>query len=159
MLTGDGSAIAGKVAGMLGIDEYKAELLPQDKVAAVEELLKEKKSNETLCFVGDGINDAPVLSIADVGISMGGIGSDAAIEASDIVLMRDDLSKIAEAKAISMKTLRIVKQNIVFALAVKLAVLVLAVVNIPGVMWYAVFADVGVAVLAILNAMRTLRTK
>ena len=159
MLTGDGSAIAGKVAEMTGIDEYQAELLPQGKVAAVEKLLKEKKADDTLCFVGDGINDAPVLSIADVGISMGGIGSDAAIEASDVVLMHDDISKIAKAKEISTKTLRIVKQNIVFALTVKLAVLALAVINIPGVMWYAVFADVGVAVLAILNAMRTLKTK
>lgn len=158
MLTGDSLSVAEKVATRLGIKEYKAELLPQDKVSAVEELLKNKKSSETLCFIGDGINDAPVLSLADVGISMGAIGSDAAIEASDVVLMNDDLLSIAKAKKISKRTIKIVKQNIVFALTIKLLVLLLAAIGIPGMMWYAVFADVGVAVLAILNAIRTLKT-
>ena len=156
MLTGDNESAAKAVAERLGI-EYSANLLPQDKVSKVEELLKSKKAGETLMFVGDGINDAPVLSIADIGVSMGGIGSDAAIEASDVVLVHDDLSAIPAARKIARRTMSIVKQNIIFALGVKAAVLILSAFGITG-MWLAVFADVGVAVLAILNAMRTLIT-
>ena len=135
-----------------------AELLPADKVDQVEALLTQKSPKGTLAFVGDGINDAPVLSRADVGIAMGGMGSDAAIEAADIVLMDDKPSKIAEAVEISRKTLRIVRQNIVFALAVKALVLLLGALGLAN-MWEAVFADVGVSVLAILNAMRAMRNK
>lgn len=157
MLTGDNEAVAASVAAELGLTEYKASLLPQDKVAEVESLLNEKRGG-ALCFVGDGINDAPALMRSDIGIAMGGVGSDAAIEASDIVLMRDDLRGITQAKRISRKTMGIVRQNIVFSLAIKLAVLVLAACGIAN-MWLAVFADVGVAVIAILNAMRAMRVK
>ncbi len=156
MLTGDNESIAGNVAQEIGLTGYKASLLPQDKVAEVEKLLSEKKKGEVLCFVGDGINDAPVLMRSDVGIAMGGVGSDAAIEASDIVLMKDDLRGIPLAKRIAKKTMAIVFQNIVFSLAVKVAILILSAFGVFGSygMWVAVFGDVGVAVLAILNAMR-----
>ena len=158
MLTGDAKAVGESVAKELGVDEVHAELLPADKVDQVEALLTQKSPKGTLAFVGDGINDAPVLSRADVGIAMGGMGSDAAIEAADIVLMDDKPSKIAEAVEISRKTLRIVRQNIVFALAVKALVLLLGALGLAN-MWEAVFADVGVSVLAILNAMRAMRNK
>lgn len=158
MLTGDRQAAALSVAKELGIKKVFAELLPSDKVDRVEELFAQKGEKEALVFVGDGINDAPVLARADVGIAMGGLGQDAAIEAADIVIMTDEPSKIARAMEISKKTLTIVKENIVFAIGVKVIVLILAAVGIAS-MWLAIFADVGVAFLAILNAMRTLRTK
>lgn len=159
MLTGDRAEVARGVAEELGIDEYRAQLLPQDKVARVEELLAaEAGTGGALAFVGDGINDAPVLMRADIGIAMGALGSDAAIEAADVVLMDDSPSKIATAIGIARKTMRIVWQNIVFALAVKLVILVLAALGIAN-MWLAVFGDVGVAVLAILNAMRAMSVK
>ena len=158
MLTGDNDGIAKRVAGDIGLTSYRASLLPQDKVSVVERLLSEERGGKALCFVGDGINDAPVLMRSDIGIAMGGAGSDAAIEASDIVLMKDDLRGIPLAKRIAEKTMRIVFENIAFSLAVKLAVLVLAAFGIAN-MWLAVFADVGVAVLAILNAMRALRVR
>ena len=156
MLTGDAQAVGEDVASRLGLDEVHTQLLPADKVERVEDLLKEVSPKGALAFVGDGINDAPVLSRADIGIAMGGLGSDAAIEAADIVLMDDKPSKIAHAIRIARRTLAIVKQNIVFALAVKLLVLVLSAVGLVS-MWAAVFADVGVSVIAILNAMRALR--
>ena len=156
MLTGDREAVGKDVAGKLGLDEYHAELLPADKVAHVERLLKEKPEGKTLAFVGDGINDAPVLKRADVGIAMGALGSDAAIEAADVVLMDDKPSKIATAVGIARGTISIARENVVFAIGVKVAVLLLATVGL-GNMWMAVFADVGVTVLAVLNAMRTLR--
>lgn len=155
MLTGDRKEVGESVAKELGLDAVYTQLLPADKVEKVEELLRGKSEKGKLAFVGDGINDAPVLSRADIGIAMGGLGSDAAIEAADIVLMDDKPSKIAEAMRISRRTLGIVRQNIVFALAVKAAVLVLSALGMSN-MWEAVFADVGVAVLAILNAMRAL---
>lgn len=158
MLTGDRQAAAMSVAEELGIKKVFSELLPGDKVEKVEELFAEKGEKEALIFVGDGINDAPVLARADVGIAMGGLGQDAAIEAADIVIMTDEPSKIARAMEISRKTLMIVKENIIFAIGVKVIVLILAAVGIAS-MWLAIFADVGVAFLAILNAMRTLRTK
>ena len=156
MLTGDAKEVGESVARELGLDEVHTQLLPGDKVDRVEKLLEEKSPKGSLAFVGDGINDAPVLSRADVGIAMGGLGSDAAIEAADIVLMDDAPSKIAEAIAIARKTLRIVRQNIVFALGVKALVLLLGALGAAN-MWEAVFADVGVSVLAILNATRALR--
>lgn len=156
MLTGDAQAVGEDVASRLGLDEVHTQLLPADKVERVEELLKEVSPKGALAFVGDGINDAPVLSRADIGIAMGGLGSDAAIEAADIVLMDDKPSKIAHAIRIARRTLSIVRQNIVFALAVKLLVLVLSAVGLVS-MWAAVFADVGVSVIAILNAMRALK--
>lgn len=158
MLTGDSKATADKVAGNLGIDTVRSELLPADKVSEVEKLLAGKQKGETLAFVGDGINDAPVLSRADIGIAMGALGSDAAIEAADVVLMDDKPSKIALAMKISRKTLRIVKENIVFALAVKFVCLVLGAIGIAN-MWIAIFADVGVMVIAVLNATRALKIK
>ena len=157
MLTGDRREVAQNVAQQLKLDDVKAELMPQGKVEAVEELLKAKSPKSTLAFVGDGINDAPVLSRADIGIAMGALGSDAAIEAADVVLMDDQPSKIAEAIRISRKTMGIAMQNIVFALAVKAVVLAVTAFG-AGNMWWAVFADVGVSVIAILNAMRALRT-
>ncbi len=157
MLTGDRREVAQSVAQQLKLDDVKAELMPQGKVEAVEELLKAKSPKSTLAFVGDGINDAPVLSRADIGIAMGALGSDAAIEAADVVLMDDQPSKIAEAIRISRKTMGIAMQNIVFALAVKAVVLAVTAFG-AGNMWWAVFADVGVSVIAILNAMRALRT-
>lgn len=155
MLTGDSKKIAGKVAAETGVDRFHAELLPADKVKLTEEMIKNEKKNEKLVFVGDGINDAPVLALSDIGIAMGGVGSDAAIEASDIVIMTDEPSKLSTAMRISVKTLRIVRQNIGFALFVKLAVLLLVAFGIVD-MWAAVFADVGVSVIAILNALRIL---
>ena len=155
MLTGDNKKNGEAVAAELGLDEAKTQLLPDEKVAAVEELLQQKPDKRTLAFVGDGINDAPVLARADVGIAMGALGSDAAIEAADIVLMDDRLTGLSKAMRISRKTMRIVHQNIVFSLLVKLAVLVLGALGIAN-MWFAVFADVGVMILAILNAMRAL---
>lgn len=156
MLTGDRMAVAECIARKLGIKEYQAELLPADKVEQVEKLFEQKSEKGKLIFVGDGINDAPVLARADIGIAMGGLGQDAAIEAADIVIMTDEPSKIAQAMKISKKTLAIVKQNIVLALGIKLAVLVLAALGFAS-MWAAVFADVGVAFLAILNAMRAMK--
>ena len=158
MLTGDRQAAADAVAAELGIDEVHAELLPADKVGEVEKLLGSQNEKERLAFVGDGINDAPVLTRADIGIAMGSMGSDAAIEAADIVLMDDDIRKIASLVKIARKTLGIVKQNIVFALAIKALVLLLGALGMAN-MWEAVFADVGVSVIAILNSMRTLNTK
>ena len=164
MLTGDRKEVADHVAKTLGLDEYHAELLPADKVKFIEQLKGMDKSPSTfhlppstkIAFVGDGINDAPVLARADVGIAMGGLGSDAAIEAADVVLMDDKPSKIALAIRIARRTLAIARQNVAFAIGVKLAVLILAAVGI-ATMWLAVFADVGVTVLAVLNAMRALR--
>ena len=158
MLTGDAEPVAKAVSAQLGLDEYHAGLLPGDKVDQIEKLIAEKKPKENLAFVGDGINDAPVLSRADVGIAMGALGSDAAIEAADVVLMDDDPAKIALAMRIARRTLRIVYQNIVFALAVKFACLILGALGIAN-MWTAIFADVGVMVLAVLNATRALYTK
>lgn len=158
MLTGDHEEIGKKVAGQVGVDEYYAELLPADKVTHLEELLKTKPAGKTLAYVGDGINDAPVLKRADVGIAMGALGSDAAIEAADVVLMDDDPRKIALAMKIARHTIHVAHENVVFAIGVKVAVLILATVGL-GTMWMAVFADVGVTVLAVLNAMRTLKKK
>ena len=158
MLTGDRSEAAELVAKELDIDEVHAELLPQDKVSQVEALLSKETEKERLAFVGDGINDAPVLSRADIGIAMGSMGSDAAIEAADVVLMDDDIRKIASVVRISRKTLTIVHQNIVFALAVKALVLILGALGMAN-MWEAVFADGGVSVIAILNSMRALKTE
>ena len=157
MLTGDRQEVGEKVAEQLGLSEYHAELLPADKVSHVERLLGEKPANSYLAFVGDGINDAPVLARADVGIAMGGLGSDAAIEAADIVLMDDKPSKIALAVSIARRTILIAQQNVGVAIGIKVAVLILATLGI-ATMWLAVFADVGVTVLAVLNAMRALRT-
>lgn len=158
MLTGDNKEVGQKVADDLGIAEVHAGLLPTDKVAIVESILNKKSDKEKLVFVGDGINDAPVLARADIGIAMGGLGSDAAIEAADMVIMNDQPSKIADIMKISKKTMRIVYQNIVFALGIKIAVLILSALGIVG-LWAAVFADVGVSMLAILNALRCLKTK
>ena len=158
MLTGDAEPVAKAVASDLGLDEYHAGLLPGDKVDQIEKLLAAKSPKENLAFVGDGINDAPVLSRADIGIAMGALGSDAAIEAADIVLMDDDPAKIALAMSIARRTLRIVYENIVFALAIKFACLVLGALGLAS-MWTAIFADVGVMVLAVLNATRALYTK
>lgn len=158
MLTGDARKVAEQVAGELGIDEVYSELLPADKVEKVEELLKNRSEKEKLAFVGDGINDAPVLGRADIGIAMGAMGSDAAIEAADVVLMDDDPMKIAKAIRISRKCLRIVYQNIVFAIGIKLICLALGAVGIAN-MWLAIFADVGVMILAVLNAIRALFVK
>lgn len=156
MLTGDRREVAHDVAGKLALDGYHAELLPADKVACVEQLLAEKPSGKSVAFVGDGINDAPVLKLADVGIAMGGLGSDAAIEAADVVLMDDMPTKIATAVRIARRTIGIARQNVVFAIGVKVAILLLATVGL-GTMWMAVFADVGVTVLAVFNAMRALK--
>lgn len=158
MLTGDSKAAADRVAAEIGIDIVKSELLPADKVAEVEKLIENKNPKERVAFAGDGINDAPVLSRADIGIAMGALGSDAAIEAADIVLMDDDPAKISLAMRIAVKTLRIVKENIVFALAIKLVCLVLGALGIAN-MWIAIFADVGVMVIAVVNATRALRLK
>ena len=158
MLTGDSKTVATHVAEKLGIDEVHSELLPADKVELVEALLQKKSDKEKLAFVGDGINDAPVLSRADIGIAMGALGSDAAIEAADVVLMDDNPEKIALAMRISRKCMGIVYQNIVFALAVKGLCLILGAFGIAN-MWVAIFADVGVMVLAVLNAIRCLKVK
>ena len=156
MLTGDVENISKSISEELGLDEYYAELLPQDKVSIAEKLMNEKNGN--LLFIGDGINDAPVLALADIGVSMGSLGSDAAIEASDIVIMMDEPSKIGKAIKISKKTMRIVRENIVFAISIKIAVLILSLLGI-ATMWSAVFADVGVSVIAILNSLRILNVK
>ena len=158
MLTGDAKRIADATATELGIDEVYSELLPADKVSKVEELLGGLGGKEKLAFVGDGINDAPVLSRADIGIAMGALGSDAAIEAADIVLMDDDPRKISKAIRISRKSLRIVHENICFAIGVKVICLVLVAVGIAN-MWFGIFADVGVMVIAVLNAIRALNVK
>ena len=155
MLTGDAKSVADSVAMELGIDEVYSELLPADKVTQVERLLEEKNAKEKLIFVGDGVNDAPVLSRADIGIAMGAIGSDAAIEAADIVLMDDNPLKIARAIQISKKCISIVYENIYFAIGVKLLCLLFVAIGIAN-MWFAIFADVGVMVIAVLNATRTL---
>ena len=158
MLTGDAKNVADHVAAQLGIDEVCSELLPGDKVEKVEELLTKKPEKDKLAFVGDGINDAPVLSRADIGIAMGALGSDAAIEAADIVLMDDDPLKISKAIRISRKCIRIVYENIYFAIGIKVICLVLGALGIAN-MWFAIFADVGVIILAVLNAIRTLFVK
>ncbi len=158
MLTGDREVISEEVANKLKIDEYHAELLPQDKVELVQKLISQKTKEGKVVFVGDGINDAPVLALADIGVAMGGLGSDAAIEVADVVIMTDEPSKIASAINISKRTMNIVKQNIVFAITVKIGVLVLSGLGL-ATMWAAVFADVGVSVLAILNALRVLKVK
>ena len=158
MLTGDAKAVGESVAKELGLDEVYTQLLPADKVEKVEQLLNHRQGNGKLAFVGDGINDAPVLSRADLGIAMGAMGSDAAIEAADVVLMDDQPSKIATAIRIAKKTLGIVKQNIVFALAIKGLFLIMGAFGVAN-MWEAVFADVGVAIIAILNAMRALKVE
>ena len=157
MLTGDIESISKEISNELKLDEYYAELLPQDKVSIVEKLISEK-NNGNLLFIGDGINDAPVLSLSDIGVAMGCLGSDAAIEAADIVIMTDEPSKVAEAIKISKKTMRIVRENIIFAISIKIAVLILSLLGI-ATMWSAVFADVGVSVIAILNAVRILKRK
>lgn len=156
MLTGDNEVIAANVAQEIGLSDYKASLLPQNKVEHVEQLLSEKKKGDVLCFVGDGINDAPVLMRSDIGIAMGGVGSDAAIEASDVVLMQDDLKGISTAKRIAKKTMRVVYENIIGSLAVKILIMALSATGVLGAysMWIAVVGDVGVAIAAILNAMR-----
>ena len=158
MLTGDAKNVAEQVAEELGIDEVYSELLPGDKVSKVEELLEAKGAKEKLAFVGDGINDAPVLSRADIGIAMGALGSDAAIEAADVVLMDDDPLKIATAIRIARKCLGIVYQNIYFAIGIKVVCLILGAVGIAN-MWLAIFADVGVMIIAVLNAIRALFVK
>ena len=158
MLTGDRKNVGEAVAKEIGIDNVYTELLPDEKVKKVEELLKTKTEKGKLAFVGDGINDAPVLTLADIGIAMGGLGADSAIEAADIVIMTDEPSKIIKAIKISKKTMRIVKENIVFAIFVKIAVLILTAFGL-STMWEAVFADVGVSIIAIINAFRALHTK
>jgi Cd2+/Zn2+-exporting ATPase len=158
MLTGDSKSVGEAVAQELGLDQVYTQLLPGDKVDRLEELLAQESGGKKLAFVGDGINDAPVLTRADVGIAMGAMGSDAAIEAADVVLMDDKPSKLAQAIAIAKKTVGIAWQNIIFALGVKALFLILGALGIAN-MWEAVFADVGVAVIAILNAMRALKTK
>ena len=158
MLTGDVKSVADKVASELHIDKVYSELLPQDKVNKVEELLSLKQPKENLAFVGDGINDAPVLSRADIGIAMGALGSDAAIEAADIVLMDDDPLKISKAIKIAKKCIHIVYENIYFAIGIKLVCLILGAIGIAN-MWVAIFADVGVMIIAVLNAIRTLFVK
>ena len=158
MLTGDREEISKKVSKELKLDNYYAELLPQDKVKKVDALIQEKSETGKLVFIGDGINDAPVLALSDIGVAMGGLGSDAAIEAADIVIMTDEPSKLANAIKISKKTMQIVKENIVFAITVKILVLILSTIGI-ATMWAAVFADVGVSVIAIINALRILRVK
>ena len=158
MLTGDKDEIGKSVAAEIGIDEVHTELLPADKVKIVEQLFERKSEKGKLLFTGDGINDAPVLSRADIGIAMGGIGSDASIEAADIVIMDDDISKIGTAMNTSKRTLKIVRQNIIFALGIKILFLILGAIGLSN-MWMAVFADVGVSVIAIFNAMRALKVK
>ena len=158
MLKGDKKEIAEHIYKELGIDTVHSELLPDEKVKKMEELLKNKTQNKKIAFVGDGINDAPVLAVADIGIAMGGLGSDSAIEAADIVIMNDEPSKLNTAIKIAKKTMKIVKENIIFAIAVKILVLILSAIGI-ATMWEAVFADVGVAIIAILNSLRMLNKK
>ena len=155
MLTGDRKSVGEAVAAELGLDKVYTDLLPADKVTKVEELLEQQSESGKLAFVGDGINDTPVLARSDIGFAMGAIGSDAAIEAADIVIMDDDIRKIAKTKRISKYTLRIIKQNITLALVIKLGIIVLSILGIAN-MWIAVFGDVGVAIVCILNAMRIL---
>lgn len=159
MLTGDNAKNAAKIAAESGVDEYRAGLLPGDKVTEIEKLISGKKPGDAVCFTGDGINDAPVIMRADVGVAMGALGSDSAIEAADVVLMKDDLSALVTAKKIAKKTIRIVTENIIGALTVKALVMILCAIGIPYAMWFAIFADVGVSVLAILNSMRCLTVK
>ena len=156
MLTGDREAVAGRVAQRLGLDNYYSELLPDQKVDEIEELLGRQKENDKLIFVGDGINDAPVLARSDIGVAMGGLGSDAAIEAADVVLMTDEPSKLITAINTARRTRKIVWQNIILALGVKGIVLIMGAVGL-ATMWGAVFADVGVALIAVFNAMRISR--
>jgi Cd2+/Zn2+-exporting ATPase len=158
MLTGDRKEVGESIAQELKMDKVYTELLPDGKVEKVNELLKEKSEKGKLIFVGDGINDAPVLALADIGIAMGGVGSDSAIEAADIVIMTDEPSKISDGIALSKRTMKIVRENIIFAIFVKVLVLVLSAFGI-STMWEAVFADVGVSVIAILNALRVLKVK
>ena len=158
MLTGDSRAVAENIANQVGISEVRSQLLPQDKVSALEDILSQKEGKETVAFVGDGINDAPVLTRADIGIAMGAMGSDAAIEAADVVLMDDDPVKIAKAIRIARKCMRIVYENLVFAIGVKLTCLVLGALGIAN-MWLAIFADVGVMVICVINAVRVLFVK
>ena len=158
MLSGDRKEAGEAVGKELGLDQVYTQLLPQDKVDKVEELLAQQAADKKLAFVGDGINDAPVLARADIGVAMGGVGSDAAIEAADVVLMKDDPSALADAIRIAKKTMNIFKQNIIFSLVVKISVLILAVFNMTN-MWVGVFADVGVTLLAVINSMRALRMK
>ena len=158
MLTGDKKEVAENIAKKIGIDQVYAELLPNEKVQKVEELLKEKTEKGKLVFVGDGINDSPVIALADIGIAMGGLGADSSIEAADVVIMTDEPSKIENAIKISKKTTRIVKENIIFAIAIKISVLLLSAVGL-STMWEAVFADVGVSVIAIINSLRALKNK
>ena len=156
MLTGDKKSVGESVAKQIGIDKVYTELLPQDKVKKVEELLKTKSLKGKLAFVGDGINDAPVLAMSDIGIAMGGLGQDSAIEASDIVIMTDEPLKIVKTIKLSKKTMRIVKENIIFAISIKVLVLILTAFGL-STMWEAVFADVGVSIIAIINALRALK--
>ena len=156
MLTGDNKSVANKIAKLIGIDKVYAELLPGDKVSKIEEIIKEKSKKGKVLFVGDGINDAPVLARADIGIAMGGIGSDAAIEAADVVLMRDKIESISEAISISKRTNKILWQNIILALTIKIGVMLLVVLGLTN-MWAAVFADVGVTLIAVLNSIRIIR--
>lgn len=156
MLTGDNRSVADKVAKDIGIDEVYSELLPGDKVSKVEEILNKRRSKGKVLFVGDGINDAPVLARADIGVAMGGIGSDAAIEAADVVLMKDKIEEISEAIRVSRRTNKILWQNIIFSLGVKIIVMLLVVLGLTN-MWAAVFADVGVTLIAVLNSMRIIR--
>ena len=156
MLTGDKKEVGESVAKEIGIDKVYTELLPTDKVQKVEELLKTKTAKGKLAFVGDGINDAPVLALADIGIAMGGLGADSAIEAADVVIMTDEPSKIIKSIKLSKKTMKIVKENIIFAITIKILVLILAALGI-STMWEAVFADVGVSIIAIINALRALK--
>ena len=156
MLTGDNKSVADKVAKDIGIDEVYSELLPGDKVSKVEEVLNKRSSKGKVLFVGDGINDAPVLARADIGVAMGGIGSDAAIEAADVVLMKDKVEEITEAIRVSRRTNKILWQNIIFSLGVKIIVMLLVVLGLTN-MWAAVFADVGVTLIAVLNSMRIIR--
>jgi Cd2+/Zn2+-exporting ATPase len=158
MLTGDTKSVGVKVAKELGLDQVYAELLPEGKVKCMEELFKQKSKNGKLVYVGDGINDAPVLALADIGIAMGGLGSDAAIEAADVVIMTDEPSKISSAMKICKKTLRIAMQNTYFAIGIKVIVLILSALGLAS-MWAAVFADVGVTVLAVINSFRALRVR
>ena len=158
MLTGDRKKVGEEVAKELGIDKVYTDLLPDGKVKKVEELLTSRAQKGKLIFVGDGINDAPVLAISDIGVAMGGLGSDAAIEAADVVIMTDEPSKLVNAIKLSKRTMRIVKENIIFAIFVKVLVLVLSALGV-ATMWEAVFADVGVSIIAIINALRALRVK
>ena len=158
MLTGDKKGVGEDVAKKIGIDKAYTELLPDGKVKQVEQLIQKKSENGKVVFAGDGINDAPVLAMADIGIAMGGVGSDAAIEAADIVIMTDEPSKIGKVIKLSKKTMRIVNENIVFAIFVKIAVLILTAIGL-STMWEAVFADVGVSIIAIINSLRMLNVK